>query len=67
MGAMTVDKAKVNLKEIRDKLITDAQRLESLDENSLQVYSNGVLDMYNSFVLLLMVKPEDKSDITYEV
>ena len=46
-------KASVSLNKIRDRLISGAQKIDALSEEDLQVYSNGVLDIYNDFVRII--------------
>jgi hypothetical protein len=67
METMTKEKAIINLTENRDSLIKNVQRIEKMDEDMVQVYVNGVLDMYNNFVRILQQEPDKDTDLTYEV
>jgi len=57
----------VNLNELRDSLIRNVQKIDKMDEDMVQVYVNGVLDMYNNFVRVLRQEPGKDTDLTYEV
>ena len=67
METVTKEQVDVSLTEIRDGLIKNAQKIEKMDEADVQVYSNGVLDMYNNFIRVLGIKPVNDAGITYEV
>jgi hypothetical protein len=67
MKTMTKEKAIINLTENRDSLIKNVQRIEKMDEDMVQVYVNGVLDMYNNFVRILQQERDKDTDLTYEV
>jgi len=67
METMTKEKAVVNLNELRDSLIRNVQKIDKMDEDMVQVYVNGVLDMYNNFVRILQQEPDKDTDLTYEV
>jgi hypothetical protein len=68
METMTKEKAIINLTENRDSLIKNVQRIEKMDEDMVQVYVNGVLDMYNNFVRILQQERDKETDLilTYE-
>jgi len=66
MAIMTKKKAIISLTQNRDMLIRNVQRIENLDQGAVQIYVNGVLDMYNNFVRILKQEPEKDPDLTYE-
>lgn len=67
METMTKEKAVANLNELRDSLIRNVQKIDKMDEDMVQVYVNGVLDMYNNFIRILRQEPDKDTDLTYEV